>query len=213
MTRAMDVLIGGSRSVPLRVLAAVLLASTACTAAPQVEPVQSPSPAQVEPAASRTEIVPDANDPVVDPGSALQADTADITDASALRNELLALASQTGSEAEDPEDADAVVAAVRARWSEENPGLRQVIPEVPADPGRVSVFVEPALPDPDGRASPTNVPFLAFTTADTSGRCAGGVVRGFPRITASIEPIDMSGTVGCFAVVVAALLYPEAYDI
>lgn len=103
-----------------------------------------------------------------------------VTDAAAFRDQLLTLA-MGNLDAQ----ASASFNGFFPAWSVAIPGLHGVGYAVPAGTGTVSVYLNLLHPkDPGAPANPT---VIAFAVTDATGRCAGGVVYGFPKTDRSAK--------------------------
>ncbi|MCC6418901.1 MAG: hypothetical protein IT429_11755 [Gemmataceae bacterium] len=120
-----------------------------------------------------------------------------VTDAAAFRDDLLTLGMGNLS-AQESAGFDGFFPV----WATAYPGLRGVGYAVPAGNGTVSVYRN--LLHPKDLGSPANPTVIAFAVTDVSGRCAGGVIYGFPKTdrsttVASATPCTAQAVVSAFS--------------
>ncbi len=154
----------------LSALAAVLLGSGAFLALACGDG-QDPDAATPSPVPSATAAVakPEQGIPTVPANTQFS-----VRDAALFRDALLELASKATWDVSKTNEGYGAF----PKWRTQYPDLGIYTPAAPADTLRISVYVNPLV---SGSPAGQNNPYLvAFAVADSSGRCAGGTIFGYP---------------------------------
>lgn len=178
------------------VLAAATVSSLALVAVASAEtPTASPTSASTATATTSTTATATAT------ASATKTATptaTPITDAAALRDQLLAAARSATFVASDSFHAYGVFTA----WTAAFPGIDISGSSVPAGPHNISAYNN--LLESKQAESASNPKVVAFTVKDAAGRCEAGLITGSPAFT-DFKPVTLPATAKCIATEVVDL--------